>query len=128
MKAHRWPSVRNNLVTFTWEVCMKDLLRYVQCAGLVSALLIAGMLVEVLPANASGVSLTIQVDSGSVVSILGSSGACPSGYNLCYAVNSATATGNSGRGFNVLAAPGSSATATKLLINDTSAADAFKFT
>src|SRR5262245_53341624 len=110
---------------------MKSLCKYVQCAGLVSALLSFGALaglIAPLSAHASGVSLTIQVDNGTPVSVLGSSGACPSGYNQCFLTTPTMATGNNGRGFNVLAAPGTLATGTKLLINDTASADAFKFT
>ena len=81
-----------------------------------------------LSSEASGVSLTLQVDSGSPVNILGGTGTCPSGFNQCFLINSIpVAFGTNSKGFKVLPAPGTSGTAPKLLINDTSQ-DVIKFT
>lgn len=103
-------------------------MRYLRWVGLLSSLLIVGVLIAPLQSEASLTSLTLQTDNGTPVSILGGTGTCPSGYNQCFLVNSIpVAFGNSSRGFKASAAPGTSATATKLLINDTSASDAFKF-
>lgn len=107
-------------------------MRHLKKAGLLSSLSIIGVLgglIAPLPSESSSTSLTLQVDNGSPVSILGGTGACPSGYNQCFSITSTPqAFGNNGRAFRALAAPGTSSTGTKLLINDTAASDAFKFT
>ena len=71
--------------------------------------------------EASSTDLTLQVDDGTPVPILGASTACPSGWNICYKVNygAANAVGSNGRSYNVQLAPGTTDIA-KLLIFDTS--------
>jgi hypothetical protein len=106
-------------------------MRSLRWVELVFSLLIVGILgglMAPLPSEASSTSLTLQVDSGSPVPILGGTGTCPSGFNQCYLVNSTpVAFGTNSKGFKVLPAPGTLGTLPKLLINDTSQ-DAIKFT
>lgn len=110
-------------------------MKYLRQIGLVSSLAIGGVLgglMAPLPSEAVP-SLTLQVDNGTPVNILGAqytAGNCPSGYNLCYLANysAAHAVGSNNRSFNVFIAPGTSAGGPKLLLNDTASQDAFKLT
>jgi len=86
-------------------------------------MLLAGLVGLLMPelSEASGTSLTLQVDSGNIVNILGAPTTCPSGYTQCYKVNyaAANAGGSNSRSYNVKLAPSTTDIA-KLLINDTS--------
>jgi hypothetical protein len=106
-------------------------MRHLRWAGLVFSLSIVGVLAGLMaPASseASSTSLTLQVDSGTPVNILGASTSCPTGYNQCYLMNfnAANAVGSNSRSFKVSTAPGTSSTVRKLMINDT-ASDSMKF-
>lgn len=98
---------------------------YFQRIGLPVILLAAGLLGGLLapaPSQAGTPTLTLQVDGGTAVNILGAPATCPSGYTQCYKVNytAANAVGSNNRSYNVKLAPNTSDIA-KLLINDTSA-------
>jgi hypothetical protein len=96
-------------------------MKYLQRVGLLSSLLIVGVLGGLMApvySEAGTATLRLQVDSGNSVDILtGSTATCPTGYNKCYTVTSTPiAFGNNSRGFKVL------------LMNDIASQDAFKLT
>ncbi|MBH0200505.1 MAG: hypothetical protein HP497_14020 [Nitrospira sp.] len=95
-----------------------------QRIGLTVMLLAAGLLGGLMaptPSEAGTPTLTLQVDDGTSVNILGVSTTCPNGYTQCYKVNynAANAVGSNSRSYNVKLAPNTTDIA-KLLINDTS--------
>ena len=105
---------------------------YRRTAKLVSVLLVTAALQQWgVPSSseASLTSLTLQVDNGTPVNILGAAGTCPSGYNQCSRLNYIpVAFGSGSKGFKVFAAPNTLETQAKLLIGDFSSQDAFKLT
>jgi len=110
-------------------------MRYRMCLqqmGLVVVLLVAGVLgglMAPLPSEASSADVTLQVDNGTPVHILGNSTTCPSGYNVCFMLNfsAANAFGNNNRSFKIINHPGTSATGAKLYLNDIAGPDSMKF-
>ena len=115
--------------------------------GLVFSLLIVGVLgglMAPLPSEASNTTLTLKVDNGTAVNILGSKVTCSAtetgaGFNVCYAINtSAIATGSNSKTFKagnlcpggVISATCTAASAgiQRLLIADFLSADASKLT
>lgn len=90
-----------------------------QYMGLVVMLLVGlGELLTPEMSEASGTTLTLQVDNGTTVNILGAQVTCTdtTNYNQCFAISTGVvATGNNGRSFSVRAAPNAQA---RLNIND----------
>jgi hypothetical protein len=84
-------------------------MKYLRHIGLMSSLLIVGILgglMAPLPSEAAP-TLTLQVDSGTPVSILGPGGqACPTGFTSCYAVGGMATGGTPSQSYTVSAAPG----------------------
>ena len=121
-------AARNNRLTFTQEVPMMYLLTYMQRAGLVSTLLIGGVLgglMAPLPSDAAP-TLTLQVDSGTPVSILGAGGqVCPTGFTSCYVVGGSATGGTPSQTYTVSAAPGLSP---RLNLTDIATTDQVKLT
>jgi hypothetical protein len=101
-----------------------------QHVGIVSMLLFVGVLGGLMvPLSSEAKTLSIQVDNGNPVDISLANAACPSGFTDCSSINGQPiATGSGGKAFQVQPAPGTAATAAKLLIADFTASDAFKFT
>ena len=96
-KARRIGSVGSNFFTFTWEVPMRYLRKYLQQVGLVSTMLIGGVLGGMLappPSDAeTRPTVTFQVDTGTVSANLlntsgtglhGSTCTIPPGFSACY--------------------------------------------
>ena len=103
---------------------MRSLRRF----GLVPSLLIVGVLGGLLaPASseASSTSLTLQVDSGTPVNILGGAVGCPTGFTSCFAVGGTATGGNPSRSYTVSAAPGLSP---RLNMTDITTTDQAKLT
>ena len=83
-------------------------MRYLRWVGLVSSLVIGGVLgglMAPLPSEAAP-TLTLQVDSGTPVNILGGTVTCPTGFTSCFAVGGTATGGNPSRSYTVSAAPG----------------------
>ena len=103
-------------------------MKYLRCVGLVSTLLIGGVLgglMAPLPSEAAP-TLTLQIDSGPVTPILGAGGqACPTGFNQCFAVGGTATGGNPSQSYTVSAAPGAQP---RLNLADFAAQDAAKVT
>ena len=96
---------------------MEYLRKYLPQAGLVSALLIVGILgglMAPLPSEAVP-TVTLKVDSGTATSILTATGTCPveTGYTACYTINTGLTVPGAGaavnRSYNVRNAPGATA-------------------
>lgn len=83
-------------------------MRSLRGVGVLFSLLIVGVLgglMSPLPSEAAP-TLTLQVDSGDPVNILGSSAACPTGFTSCYAVGGTATGGTPSRSYTVSAATG----------------------
>lgn len=83
-------------------------MKYLRHIGLVSSLVIGGVLgglMAPLPSEAAP-TLTLQVDSGTPMNILGSSTACPTGFTSCYVVGGTATGGNPSQSYTVSAATG----------------------
>lgn len=108
-------------------------MKYLRWVGLLSSLLIVGVLgglLAPLPSEAVP-TLTLQVDSGTPVNILGAATACSTtSYNQCYAINTITQAVGAGkpanRNYKASAAPGG--LQPRLNVGDFSAQDVFKLT
>ena len=96
---------------------MEYLRKYLPQAGLVSTLLIVGILgglMAPLPSEAVP-TVTLKVDSGTATSILTATGTCPveTGYTACYTINTGLTLPGAGaavnRSYNVRNAPGATA-------------------
>lgn len=81
-------------------------MKFLRHSGLVVSLVIGGVLgglLAPLPSEAVP-ELTLQVDSGTPVSILGATAACPIGFTACYVVGGTATGGNPLRSYTVSAA------------------------
>ena len=110
---------------------MRYPMRFLSRAGLMSALLIGGVLgglAAPLPSEALNTTVTFQVDSGSTATLIdlapGAASTCtvPSGYSRCYALpTGGTFTGSNSRSYTILGY--GSGVSPRLLVSDTTGLD-----
>ena len=115
-------------------------MKYLRSVGLMSSLLIAGVLgglMAPLPSEADNTKVTFQVDTGTVATLLniasGAASTCtvPAGYSRCYALpTGGTFTGSNSRSYTITGYDGTlnPATLPRLLVTDTGGLDNLTFT